>query len=68
MPKAVTTPTKRVRREAPADDVAPETAEREDDRGQVRDEETRLSSPQEFYAALTERPDVRVFLERLANR
>ena len=68
--------TPRIRHKAPADftatDTATTTAQKisahDDGHGLTRKDEPRLRSPQQFYADLTKRSDVRAFLKRLADR
>lgn len=68
MPKTATTSTPSQQRERPTNASARETAERADGRGQTPEEKARPHSPQEFYAELTKRPEMRAFLKRLADR
>jgi len=68
MPKLTTTPTVPLRHEAPTDTTTRDATEHDDMREQARTEEARPRSPQDFYAELTARPDMRAFLKRLADR
>lgn len=67
MPKTATIPTRPARPKAPAAATPSRTAGRDVAPGRFDAEEARPRPPQEFYAEMTKRPDVREILKQLAD-
>jgi len=67
MPKTATTPTRPTRRESRVETTQSRTVDCDDTHGWANAEKRWPLTPQEFYAEMTKRHDVREILKQLAD-